>query len=341
MSPNRSSLKHTEYFGHTELPEKQQQTLRRAIRIDRIDLVVRTFIVALMISVAGSSQAMKAAWIEDALSFLPPLAFLLAVRVIRRAPTPPHPYGYHRSMGVAHLVASTALLTMGVYLVVDSGMGLATAEHPPIGMMELFGMPVWAGWPMIIASIITAIPCVILGRIKAKLAPVLHNKVLAADADMNRADWLTAITTVIGILGIGIGLWWADSAAAILISITIINDGVQNLRACIADLMDARATTYDSKQPHPLVEEVRHTLRELDWASDADCRVRDQGNVFHIEAFVVPREGTTLTLEQLATAREKCIDLDWKVQDLVVVPVAELPKEFLPQVAEKRADQKG
>ena len=60
--------------------------------------------VCLVYVVLGDSQAMKAAWIEDLLSFTPPLAFLIAVRVSRLPPTRRHPYGLHRSIGVAHLV---------------------------------------------------------------------------------------------------------------------------------------------------------------------------------------------------------------------------------------------
>lgn len=38
-------------------------------------------------AVLGNSQAMKAAWVEDLLSFLPPISFLLAARVIRKRPS--------------------------------------------------------------------------------------------------------------------------------------------------------------------------------------------------------------------------------------------------------------
>ena len=129
---------------------------------------------------------MKASWIEDSLAFLPPIAFLIALRFIKRRPTPRHPYGYHRAMGIGHLVAAVALLTLGGYLLIDSAMGLLRGEHPPIGMFNVFGTPVWAGWFMAAASVLVVIPSVVLGRMKAKLAPVLHNKLLLADADMRR-----------------------------------------------------------------------------------------------------------------------------------------------------------
>jgi hypothetical protein len=45
---------------------------------------------------------------------------------------------------------------------------------------------------------------------------------------------------------------------------------------------------------------------------------------------VVPAGGPHPSLEALEEARRECATLDWKVQDLVIIPVAELPREFLP-----------
>lgn len=323
------------YFGEHDLPQEQQDALQKAVRIERITIIIRVFTVAMIFALAGSSQAMKAAWIEDALTFLPPLAFLVAVRFIWMKPTPRHPYGFHRAVGVGHLVAAVALLGFGAYLLVDSAMGLVTGEHPPIGMLDIFGVSVWSGWLMVAASVIAAVPSVILGRIKMKLARPLHNKVLYADAAMNKADWMTGFATAGGILLVGTGLWWADAAAAIVISFDIIADGVKNLRGCLAGLIDARATKVDTKEPHPLIAEVRDTLQELDWVKEADVRSRDQGHVFHTEVFVVPHEGRMPNLSELEDVREFLSDLDWKLHDLVVIPVAELPEEFLPQIDEK------
>ena len=64
---------------------------------------------------------------------------------------------------------------------------------------------------------------------------------------------------------------------------------------------------------------------------DAASRVRDQGHVFHVEAFVVGRDGMP-TQAQLQKAWDAVTGLDWKVEDLVVVPVDELPEELLPGV---------
>ncbi|MEX5257228.1 cation transporter [Kocuria arenosa] len=318
-------------FGSTELTDGQARTLARAVRLERITLGVLAVTVAVVALVAGQSQAMKVAWIEDSLSFLPPLAFLVAVRVAGRRPTPRHPYGYHRSVGVGHLVAAVALLTMGAFLVVDSGSGLLAGERPPIGVVSLFGTPVWSGWLMVAAMTLTSIPPVVLGRMKTKLAEELHDKVLYADADMNKADWMTGLATAAGVLGIGMGLWWADAAAALVVSVSIVKDGIGNLKGSVADLVDSRATTYDDAAPHPLIREVETVLRQQPWVQDVGVRVRDEGHVFHVEGFVVPVAGVVPTLEQLAAARRRCTDLDWKVEDVVLAPVAELPEDQVPR----------
>lgn len=317
-------------FGHTELPAEQSRALHRAKKLEWITIIylaVTTFVVFLVL---GNSQAMKAAWIEDLLSFLPPIAFLVATRVIRRRPTEQHPYGYHRAIGIAHLVAAVALVVMGVYLIVDSGMGLIKLEHPTIGSINLFGQVFWLGWLMIAVMAMTGVVPVFLGLAKMKLARQLHDKVLYADADMNKADWMTAFAAAVGVAGIGLGWWWADSVAALLISVSILRDGVKNLRGAVSALIDTKARTYDGSEPHPLSDRIDTYLEGLDWVVEARSRIRDEGHVFHVESFVVPVGGSAPSLQRVIEARAACIDMDWKVQDMVIVVVDELPEEYLP-----------
>ncbi|MBD8062497.1 cation transporter [Oceanitalea stevensii] len=325
-------------FGQTELPEEQEVHLRRAVRLAWLTIAFLVTAVTAVYLAMGSSQAMKAAWAEDLLSFIPPIAFLLAVHRTRKRPTPEHPYGYHRAVGIGHLVAATALLAMGAFLVFDSASGLVKAEHPPVGLIEIGGQVVWSGWLMIAVLVYTGIPPVLLGRAKMPLAQSLHDRVLYADADMNKADWMTAAGAIIGIIGIGLGLWWADAVAALFISGSILHDGVSNMRVAISALMDARAETYDGHDPHPLVGRIDERLQEVPWVATARSRVRDQGHVFHVESFVVPVEGHTPTLEELTDARRAVVELDWKIDDLVLVPVPELPEQLLPSVAAERGE---
>jgi cation diffusion facilitator family transporter len=307
------------------LPPRVAEDLRRAVRLEWITIAVLVVIVGVVYAVMGNSQAMKTAWIEDMLSFIPPIAFLIGVRVTRRPATAERPFGYHRAIGISHVVASTALVVMGGYLIVDSAIALITTDHPTIGGVQLFGTTIWLGWLMMAAMVATAVPPVILGRKKLQLAPPLHNKVLYADADMNKADWMTSLAATVGVAGIGLGWWWADAAAAIVIATSILKDGITNLRAAVAGLIDARPTSVDNKDPHPLLGEIDAYLRSLDWVHTAGARVRDEGQVFHVEGFVVLKPLETVTPQRLEAARIGLLDLDWKIRDAVVAVVTQLP----------------
>ncbi|WP_413354952.1 cation diffusion facilitator family transporter [Microbacterium sp. 1P06AB] len=308
------------------LDDAGRKALRRAVRMEWATIAFLAVTIPVVGIVTGSSQAMRAAWIEDMLSLAPPIAFLVAARVMSRMANPRYPYGYFRSVGVAHLVAGVALLTMGAFLLIESASTLIRGERPPIGSVEIFGQSVWLGWFMM-AVMAATIPLPIwFGRVKMRLARQLHNKVLYADADMNKADWMTAVGSIVGVGGIGLGLWWADAAAAIFISGSILWDGVKNTKDSITDLMDTRATTFDDAEPHPDIDQIHDHLSSLGWVDEVRTRTRDQGQFFHVEAFVRPRKGRMPRLSQLERASAECRELDWKMHDVVIVPVREFPE---------------
>ena len=308
-----------------ELTPEGREKLRRARRLEWITIAYLLSAVGILALVLGSSQAMKTAWFEDLLSLIPPIAFLVSERYNSRAPTERFPYGFHRTVSVGHLCAALALFAMGGYLFVESVAKLVAAEHPTIGAITLFGHTFWLGWLMIPALLWSGLPAVFLGRAKMPLARDLHNKVLYADADMNKADWLTAGAAMVGVVGIGFGLWWADAAAAALISLDIAKDGLKNLRHAVNDLMDQAPTTVARDDVDPLRDRVAARLAEFPWVEDAQVRLREEGQVYFGEAFVVPSDPSNLT-EKIEEALAELRDLDWRVHDLAIMPVRELPK---------------
>jgi cation diffusion facilitator family transporter len=308
-----------------ELPPELQHTLRRARRLEWLTITYFVSAIILLALVLGSSQAMKTAWFEDILSLIPPIAFLVATRLNERPPTDRFPYGYHRAASIAHLCAALALFTMGAYLLIDSVFKLVTAEHPTIGSVELFGQTIWLGWLMLLALAWSGVPSVFLGRAKMPLAKELHNKVLYADADMNKADWLTAFAAMVGVVGIGFGLWWADAVAAALISLDILKDGIKDLRRVVADLMDQIPTTVDRDDVDPLRDKLVSMLQELDWVEEAEVRLREEGQVYFGEAFVVPSDSANLPAK-IQDALERARDLDWRIHDLAIMPVRRSPE---------------
>ncbi len=93
-----------------ELPPKEQELHRKAVRLEWLTIAYLLSATLFLFLTIGSSQAGKAALIEDLLSLTPPLAFLIAARVRARAPDQRYPWGHHRSVSIAYLASAVSLL---------------------------------------------------------------------------------------------------------------------------------------------------------------------------------------------------------------------------------------
>lgn len=259
----------------TTIPPPIEADLKRAARLEYWTIAWMISIILLIGLVMGSSQAMKTAWIEDILSLVPSSVFLLALHFERKPPSARFPYGYHRVNSLAFLVAAVALSAMGTLLLVESALSLVRAEHVTVPPVRLFGEDIWLGWLMIAALLYSVVPPVILGRMKLPLARRLQDEVLHTDALMQKADWMTGLAGIAGIVGIGLGYWWADAAAAGIISFSILRDGVTALRIAVAELGDGAPRELGSDELEKEGEALKARLLEL--YPGADVRLRDSG----------------------------------------------------------------
>lgn len=143
---------------------------------------------------------------------------------------------------------------------------------------------------------------------------------------MMKADWMAGTATALGVLGVGMGYWWADPVAAGLVSLDILHDGATNVANAVTDLMKERPKKTDGSGLEPLPEELEKRLEELDWVERAEVRLREDGHVFFGEAYVVPRGGRA-GVDQIARAVDHAMSLNWRLHDLTVMPVEQLPRE--------------
>ncbi|RNI31943.1 cation diffusion facilitator family transporter [Rufibacter immobilis] len=307
-----------------EYPKELQEDFRKAKRLEWITIFYLLSTAALVMATMGNSQAMKTAWFEDILSLTPAISFLVASRVFHKAPNKNFPYGYHRVVSVAYLCSAVALFGVGAFLIFDSASTLVKQEHPTIGMKVIFGHQVWLGYLMMAVMVYGTIPALILGRMKLPLAEKLHEKNLYTDADMNKADWMTAAAAILGVAGIGMGWWWADSVAALIIAFDIIKDGYTNLKQAVFDIMDERPKTVNDQQDDPLLQEVKEVLERETWIKEHAFRMREEGHIYLGEGFVVPKQEQDL-VDKIEQLTQKVEGLSWRIQEFVVMPVRELP----------------
>jgi len=257
------------------VPKEIEADLARARRLAWWTIAWMTSIVIVMFLTMGSSQAMRTAFVEDLLSIVPSIVLLIALKLERKEPTRLFPHGYDRAHSIAFLIAATALTIMGAILLFESLRTLAMREHVTIPSVFLFGQQVWLGWLMIAALLYSVIPPLILGRIKLPVARRLHDEVLHTDALMQKADWMTGLAGAAGVIGIGLGYWWADAAAAAVISLSILQDGIGALRSAAAELADGAPRGLGSSDMAPDADALCKELKQR-WP-DAEIRVRESG----------------------------------------------------------------
>jgi len=265
-----------------DLPADLAETLRRAERLEYWNVFWTITIIAVMGLVLGQSQTMKTAWIEDTLGLVPPVAFLVAARMERRGKrSRKFPFGFERVNGLGFFLAAVALAGTGAVLLWDAAMTLIKAEHATVGSVSLFGHDIWLGWLMIGAQVYAMIPPMIIGRKELPLAKKLADKLLHTDALMNKANWMTGAAGIAGIIGLGLGWWWADSVAAAIISLDILNDGIKAIRSSTAELVDGAPRALDSAEVAREAEDLVTHLKER--YPGAIIRLRETGRLIRAE----------------------------------------------------------
>ncbi|WP_375195696.1 cation transporter [Sphingobium sp.] len=269
-------------MSEDSLPRELERPMRQAIRLEYWNIFWTITVIGAMGLVLGRSETMKTAWIEDSLGLVPPIMFLIAAHMERRlSRSERFPFGFERVNGLGFFVAAVALTAVGALLLCNALTALWAAEHATVGSVLLFGQEIWLGWLMLAAQLYSLVPPMIIGRRELPLAEKLNDKLLHTDALMNKANWLTGAAGLAGVIGLGLGWWWADSVAAAIISIDVLNDGIKALRSSTAELVDGAPRALSSADLSEDAQQVGKKL--LQNFPGATVRLRETGRLIRAE----------------------------------------------------------
>jgi hypothetical protein len=92
------------------------------------------------------------------------------------------------------------------------------------------------------------------------------------------------------------------------------------------DLMDQIPTNLENDRKHPLVSQVARYFQDQEWVEDFRIRMREAGDVFFTEVFVIPVQDHSLT-GYLQQSADDIRQIDWKLFDVVIMPVSQFTDE--------------
>lgn len=169
---------------------------------------------------------------------------------------------------------------------------------------------------MLLVLLWSLVPPIFLGRKKLKLADKINDQVLYTDAIMNKADWLTASVTMVGVIGIGFGIWWFDSLAASIVAADIAYDGIKQTKEAFTSLIN-RAPMNLKGEYIELPDQVILALKEFPWINKAEVRLYEQGHLIFGEGFISVKEKCVST-QQIQEATKKIQNMDWRLKSFII-----------------------
>jgi cation diffusion facilitator family transporter len=211
-----------------------------------------------------------------------------AVRVSDKPADAEHHYGHGKVESVSAL-AETALLFVLAGVVIWEAVKRLMSPQPP----EVEATP-WA-FAVIVISIVVDF---LRARVLYRTAEQTSSQALEADALHFDSDMWSSLAVLAGLLGIAFGYAWADSAAAIAVSVVI----------CIVGWRLARRTveTLTDTTPAGAADRIHAAVTRVPGVVGLErLRVRQVGKVLFVDLVVAVSR--TLPLDRVAALKDRIV----------------------------------
>ncbi|TYC47235.1 cation diffusion facilitator family transporter [Leuconostoc litchii] len=191
-------------------------------------------IIKIIIGKFGHSEALVADGLNNLTDILASLTVLVGLHFSRRPPDKNHQYGHWKSENIASMITSIIMLVVALHVLFYAVKDIIENRVVPPNPLSA------------IVSLVSAIILIWVYRHNKKLAKKAHSTALLAAAKDNLSDILTSIATATAILTASFHFAWVDAAAAIVISLLILNIAISILKESIFMLSDGfDETTLD------------------------------------------------------------------------------------------------
>jgi len=169
---------------------------------------------------------------------------LFAIRTARKPADKEHPYGHGRAENLAAFTEGIVLLVTAAVIAFEAIRRLAEGGPPVI--------PAGYAFVLLIVTLFIESGRAVVLRFVGRIA---SSEAMLADATDRVADVLATIGVLAGLLGVRMGLTWADSAAALLVAVIIVR-AAGRVAWRSGDILIDRAATGAEKQLRSAIQGV-------------------------------------------------------------------------------------
>ncbi len=256
-------------------------------------LIVLKFVAGIF----GRSSAMVADAVHSLSDFASDIVVLIFVKIAGKPKDKGHDYGHGKFETLATMIIGLLLIGAGIGLMIN---GIKSV----VGSINGVALP----RPTLLALVIAVVSILSkewLYRYTVRWGKKLDSQAVMANAWHHRSDAVSSFGTLVGIAGaMFLGEKWRilDPIAAIVVSVLIIKSGVDIVRPCIGELLEASL-------PEDKEDELTRLVLSVPGIEDIhNLRTRRIGNGIVVDLHAKMDGNLTLTqAHEKASAAEKAI----------------------------------
>lgn len=185
-----------------------------------------TGIVELAIALLSGSVGLLGDALHNLSDVSTSMVVFVGFRVSKRPATPSNPYGYERAEDIAGLGVALVIWASAVFAGIVS-----------IHKLSVHGRTSHVGLGMA-AAVVGIIGNQVVARYKLRVGRRIQSATLLADAQHSWLDALSSAGALLGLLGVAVGLRWADGLAGLIVTGFIVHVGWEVTSELLVHLMD-------------------------------------------------------------------------------------------------------
>ncbi|GGI31902.1 cation transporter [Staphylococcus chromogenes] len=215
----------------------------------------------------ANSHGLTADGINNATDVISSVAILIALYISQKPVDKNHPYGHYRSEFIASLIASFIMFAVSIQ-VITTGI-----RHFYEGT---FQQPSYSA---VIVGVLSAVIMFIVFVINRNISKKVNSSTLKAASYDNLSDALVSVGTVIGVLGVYMGVPMLDTIAAIIIGLLIMKTSIDIFKETAITLTDG----YDEEE----LDHIHRIISHIDGIYEIrDIKARSHGVMSFIDVTV-------------------------------------------------------